>query len=259
MICLALALTACGERTTTGYAKNGNDGSNGSNGSNGHSIVSQYNDSSEIECANGGTRLDFFLDNDDSLSASENDLFLNSIVVCNGANGLQGPQGLRGCQGAQGIPGAMGPVGAVGPQGPAGATGSRGPRGEEGEDGEDGHNGAPGLQGQIGATGPAGSSGPQGIPGVPGAQGIPGAPGAPGSSASIVAYTSSSCTSLGDGLYGISNSNTYSIYVPTTGNHASLCGTKVGDLNDSNSTFWISASRLAVFAQPNDLRIINFN
>lgn len=95
---------------------------NGTPGNNGHSIVSQYNQASESECLNGGARTDLYIDVDDSLLASEGDLFQNSFVVCNGSNGLQGAQGIPGEPGSAGIS-------IVGPQGPAGATGSPGPAG----------------------------------------------------------------------------------------------------------------------------------
>ena len=230
LVCMLLVLAGCGERTVTGVV-NGNDGRDGNNG---HSIVSSYNESSEIECQNGGSRLDLYVDMDDSLSASEGDLYQGSLVACNGANGLAGLPGAPGADGQDGqdgqdgedgLPGAPGPqgiAGAVGPQGPAGATG---------------------------AQGPVGPQGPQGPAGTPGAQGPA------GSGATIVLYTSTSCTSLGNGFYGKSNSNTYSIY-DDNDCHSS---DKVADLNDNDDTYWLTSNRLAVFSSPNDLRVINFN
>ena len=111
---------------------------------NGHSMVSQYNKTSEIECESSGTRLDFFIDMDDSLLASDGDIYTNSVVVCDGINGLNGLQGERGEQGAQGAPGPQGIQGLVGPQGIPGMMGMPGPTGP---------------QGATGATGATGSSG----------------------------------------------------------------------------------------------------
>lgn len=100
---------------------------------NGHSIVSEYNKASELECSSSGSRLDFFIDMDDSLSPTVADTFTNSIVVCDGANGqnglngevgAQGPQGLQGAIGPQGIPGAVGIQGPTGPQGDTGPAGT---------------------------------------------------------------------------------------------------------------------------------------
>ncbi len=212
LVCTLLILAGCGDRTVTGVV-NGRDGNDGANG---HSIVSQYNESSEIECQNGGSRLDLYVDMDDSLSASEGDLYQGSLVACNGSNGLAGQQGEPGTPGPQGI------AGEVGPQGPAGETGEAGP------------------------TGPAGEQGPAGTPG---------ATGPAGSGATIVSYTSSSCTSLGSGFYGKSKSNSYEIFDDND------CDSddKVATLNDSDDTYWLAADRLAVFTSPNDLRVINFN
>lgn len=102
------------------------DGLPGNDGVNGHSIVSEYMEASWCECdEKGGSRLDIYLDLDDSLTATEGDLYQNSIVVCNGERGLQGnpgqagPMGLTGNIGPQGLPG----IGLVGPMGPQGNPG----------------------------------------------------------------------------------------------------------------------------------------
>lgn len=109
-------------------------------GVNGHSVVSLVQTASSIECTSSGSRMDMYIDNDDSLSTSQGDTYINSLVVCNGTNGLNGQQGSVGMQGPQGL------AGEVGPQGPTGATGLQGPVGPQGP------------QGPQGQTGPAGSS-----------------------------------------------------------------------------------------------------
>ncbi len=171
------------------------------NGSNGHSLVSQVNTASELECTSGGTRLDVYLDMDNTLTASDGDLYQGSLVACNGSNGLSGIDGQQGIQGA------------VGPQGEPGATGS------------------PGPQGPVGETGPSGTG------------------------ATITSYTSDSCSSLSNGYYGKAGSNNYSVYSSATCSSSS----KVEEMNDANSSLWLSSSALAVFAGPNTLRVISFN
>ncbi len=120
--------------------KDGANGKDGKDGANGHSLASQFMSATELECANGGSRLDIYLDLDDSLSASEDDSYLGSLVACNGANGLDGEQGEPGIQGPPGLigppglngnpghDGSQGPTGPQGPQGPAGTPGAQGPR-----------------------------------------------------------------------------------------------------------------------------------
>jgi len=118
----------------------GSNGATGAAGANGHSLVSQFVDSEEgIECCNGGTRLDIYLDLDDSLTVSEGDEFSNSLVACNGLNGRNGHNGETGSQGPRGYTGPQGETGPRGLQGPTGQTGPQGP------------------QGVPGATGPAGA------------------------------------------------------------------------------------------------------
>lgn len=203
----------------------------GNNGANGHSIVSQYNESVGCECAHGGTRLDLYLDMDDSLSATESDLYQGSLIACNGSNGLNGIDGLSGTEGEdghdgqQGIPGSPGPMGTIGPMGMTGSPGPMGPIGRTGPIG------ATGLTGPIGLTGPAGSSG-----------------------ATIVSYGSSSCTALTGGYYGKAKSNTYDIYLSSSCKESD----KVITLNDANSTIWLSTTSMAVYAS-SSVRVINFN
>lgn len=135
LACL-LVLAGCAKDTSVVSSITAIDGRNG------HSIVSSYNSASELECeGSSGYRLDMFIDLDDSLTASDGDVFSNSLVVCDGRNGLQGaqgeqgeagPQGLQGLVGPQGEPGADGEPGPVGPQGPQGPQGIQGPTGSSG-------------------------------------------------------------------------------------------------------------------------------
>jgi hypothetical protein len=141
MVLVLTLLTGCGLKKETVQI---NDGKDGKDGQNGHSLVSEFNDASELECPNGGTRLDVFIDLDDSLTPTEEDKYLGSLVACNGANGkdgqdgeagLMGPQGEIGPQGAAGEQGEQGPVGPMGPQGPMGAQGEQGLPGASGSSG----------------------------------------------------------------------------------------------------------------------------
>jgi len=204
-------------------------GPRGATGANGHSLVSHFVAATALECPAGGSRLDIFLDSDDSLTVSGSDVFESSLIACNGANGLNGINGLNGTNGATGSTGAQGIPGAAGPQGAAGAVGAQG------------------------ATGPQGVAGPVGPIGPQGPQGATGAVGPAGSGATITVFTSSNCTSLGGGFYGKSNSNTYSIYTNNS------CSNSHNDLNTANPTMWLSTDSLAVFADPNDVRVIKFN
>lgn len=145
MFCLALS--ACSPAREVVDIHQGNPGTNGTNGvdgaagANGHSLVSQFLEVCQegLECSgNGGSRLDIYLDLDDSFTATEGDLYTGSLVACNGANGLagapgepgtQGPPGIAGPTGAAGSEGAAGPTGPAGPAGPAGTPGAQGPSG----------------------------------------------------------------------------------------------------------------------------------
>lgn len=207
-----LALAACQEVDKVQLIQ-GPQGATGIAGANGHSLVSQFVsiDSESLECTNGGTRLDIYMDMDDSLTVTDGDTYEGSLVACNGANGLNGQDGIAGAQGPQGETGPQGATGAQGVAGPVGPVGPQGP------------------QGTQGATGPAGSG------------------------ATITVYSSSNCTSLGNGYYGKAGSNAYSIYTTST------CSGSHNDLNSANPTMWISSDVLGVFSSPNTLRSISFN
>ena len=187
-----LALAACSPKRELVDIISGKDGAPGANG---HSIVSVYKSASEVECSSGGSRLDMYLDLDDSLSATDADSYTNSLVVCNGSNGLNGSHGVAGAQGPQGV------AGAVGPQGPAGAPGL---------------NGAPGVQGPVGPQGP---QGPQGLQG------------SPGSSATIAVYSSSSCTLIaGTSTYVKPNGSNFKMY-----SNSSCSGSSVAEVSQGES------------------------
>ena len=157
------------------------NGTNGTNGTNGHSLVSQFvNLEESLECPNGGTSLDIYLDIDDSLTVSESDTYTNSLIACNGSNGLQGATGVAGSTGATGVAGQIGPQGAAGAQGIAGPVGPIGP------------------QGPQGATGAQGSS---------------------GTGASIVSYTASSCTKItGTSMYVQKSGSNFQMFSGNTCN-----------------------------------------
>ena len=198
----------------------GTSGTNGQDGENGHSLVSSYSSASELECATGGNRLDIYLDLDDSLTVTEDDVYQNSLVACNGLNGLQG------------LPGLDGVDGETGPRGRRGRTGEAGPQGEVGPQGEAGLDGLPGPTGPEGPQGPTGSS-----------------------SASVLAVNPTSCTALTGGTYyAKSGTGKVGIYTGSTCSSAS----KVTDLDDSHPTIWVSEDSLAVFSLPNNLRVISF-
>ncbi len=179
----AIFMAGCGERATVGLfsgpagadGANGSQGPSGPAGSNGHSLVSQYMPASELECdSEGGSRLDIYVDLDDSLSASEGDLYQNSLVVCNGSNGNNGENGHDGIAGP---PGSSGPPGL---------------------DGNPGHDGLPG---------------PSGAPGTPGAPGSNGNDGAPGKDAHVTSKNvTESCGSLTAGYDALIKNNTVELY-----------------------------------------------
>jgi len=190
-------------------------------GKNGHSIVSSYNSASELECeGSAGYRLDMFVDLDDSLTASEGDLFSNSLVVCDGRNGLNGQNGLQGPQGEQGEPGPQGLQGLTGPQG------------------------TPGEQGEPGPVGPQGPQGPQGIQGPSGSSG-----------ATIVAYSSNSCTKIsGTSVYvKPTGSNNFGLYSSSSCSSSS----KFAEVSQGES-YWVSGNALAIW-NDGSLRVITFN
>jgi hypothetical protein len=200
-------------------------------GRNGHSIVSEYKQSTQLECESSGSRLDMYIDMDDSLTVSQGDVYANSLIACNGLNGLQGIQGLPGTNGSNGSDGAQGIPGAQGPQG---IQGIAGPQGAPGLDGADG---------QPGPTGPQGPQGPQGIQGPAGSSG-----------ATIVSFSGSSCTRLtGTNSYLKASNNNYALY--TSSNCSS--NSKFAEVSEGES-YWVSANALAVYSDTG-LRVITFN
>lgn len=190
-------------------------------GADGHSIVSQFLPATELECASGGTRLDLYVDRDDSLTASDGDSYQGSMIACNGANGLNGENGLPGAQGPQGIPGEFGPPG------------------------HDGIAGPPGLNGNPGHDG------------TPGSNGEPGPRGEPGHGGGITQHNVAICTMLAEGFYlrtGSGNENgSVGIYGDAycTGHHEQL--------TDAKSTFWLSETTLAIYVDSQTVRVLTFN
>lgn len=207
----------------------GADGKDGIDGANGHSLASVFAEASSLECTNGGSRLDIFLDVDDSLSASESDTYLGSLVACNGTNGLNGSDGLDGQDGIDGSDGEQGPRGIPGAQGPKGCTGPQGPAGSDGEQGPVGPQGAQGPQGTQGAQGPAGSG------------------------ATITSFNVSSCTLVSTGKWAKANGGQVKIYTN------SFCSNSVAALDTNASTLWLTDHKLAVFVDTSSLRVIEFN
>lgn len=209
-------------------------GPTGSAGANGHSLVSQFVevDTDSLECATGGTRLDIFLDLDDTLTVSENDVYMGSLVACNGANGLDGLNGQDGLNGSDGQDGANGTDGLTGQPGPQGVAGPQGDTGPQGVAGPVGPEGPQGLQGATGAQGPAGEG------------------------ATVTAYSSTACIGItGTSFFEKATLNSVGIYTSST----CASNTKQIDLNKNSSTFWLSQNSLGVFAAPNTLRVIRFN
>lgn len=233
-------------------------GTPGADGANGHSLVSQYQEVTGCECdEQGGSRLDIYLDLDDSLGVSEGDVFQNSLIACNGRNGMRGPRGYPGVQGEQGIPGEAGPQGIPGEQGIQGLPGPQGLVGATGAVGPQGIPGLPGPTGATGATGPQGAMGPQGPTGPAGAL--------------LQNYTlGSSCTSIGDGYYAKRDDTTVKLFKDLPGNSGSDCDSSGSDSNfvaniyaehtsNGEASFWLTATRLAFNDNNGNLRVIKFN
>lgn len=110
------------------------------NGKNGHSLVSQYMAATELECANAdGSRLDIYIDTDDSLTASDGDVYQNSLIACNGLNGVNGQNGHDGVAGPPGQSGPPGLDGNPGKDGLPGPKGDPGTPGAPGQNGKDAH------------------------------------------------------------------------------------------------------------------------
>lgn len=241
LITAILILILSCTKSTTVEVISGKDGSNGSNGSNGHSLVSQFVSSNEdIECEAGGTRLDVYLDLDDSFNPSEADSYQGSLIACNGKNGLNGSNGLNGTvglQGPQGVPGTQGPQGSVGPKG------DKGPKGDSGD--SDDHDDV--VAGPPGPQGPAGPQGPQGLPGAQGAQGASG-------SGAVIQVSTSSCVLIVDSYYTKNNL----LYLENDSNYCDGNNDKV-TLNSSGDSMWVAASMLVIKDGAGILRIIKFN
>jgi hypothetical protein len=109
----------------------------------------------ELECDSaGGSRLDIYMDLDDSLTPSEGDLYQNSLVACNGLNGTNG------------IPGLDGEVGPPGQSGPPGLDGNPGHDGLPGPSGAPGQDGSPGSNGQKGENGKDAHVSPKNVTGI---------------------------------------------------------------------------------------------
>lgn len=140
----------------------------GVDGANGHSVLSESSPASVDDCPNGGTKLDLYLDVDNTKTITVKDTYEGSVLACNGANGDTG------LQGPIGATGDTGPVGETGPTGPQGLPGEIGPIGPQGPNGDIG---ATGPQGPIGNTGAVGGTGPQGPAGNTGSTGPQGEPG----------------------------------------------------------------------------------
>lgn len=226
---LILLITACGKD-----GKDGRDGLDGKDGANGHSLVSQINLASEIECVNGGQRLDVYLDLNDSLLVDEFDLYLNSLVACNGLDGKDGEDGKDGAQGLRGERGEQGPPGLEGKVGPQGLQGERGPQG---------------IQGIQGLVGERGEVGPQGI------QGLQGERGENGLGAIISSYTSSNCSPIsGTSLFTKPNATVASVYSLNTCSTAS----KLHDIANGESLF-LETDVLAIKITTGGIRVIKFN
>lgn len=220
---------------------------NGEPGQDGHSLVSQYMPATELECdSQGGSRLDIYIDLDDSLTASDSDRYQNSIVVCNGKNGLDG------------------------------AVGATGPSGQDGTDGTNGENGHDGIAGPPGSAGPPGLNGNPGHDGTPGPQGPPGSPGAPGNDGRDAHVThkniSTVCSNISTNYNALIKQQTVELYpaeFDSSGNAVCDAGKnsgpnqhpskKVFTLTTASSTFWLSPTELAVFVDPAGLRILNYN
>lgn len=235
---IALLLASCG--------RNGKNGRDGVDGENGHSLVSQINSASEIECSTGGQRLDVYLDLNDSFFVDEFDLYLNSLVACNGANGVDGQDGADGQNGVDGKDGAPGLTGERGEQGPPGLEGKVGPQGLQGEPGPQG------VQGIQGAVGDRGEVGPQGIQGLQGTQGERGTDGA---GAIISSYVSSNCSQIsGTSLFTKPNAATASVYSLNTCSAAS----KMYDIANGESLF-LETNVLAIKITTGGIRVIKFN
>lgn len=264
---LALALAACSPAREVVEASKGDTGAQGPmgpagptgpQGANGHSLVSEVTQVYGCACDEaGGQSLDIYIDLDDSLTVSEGDLYSSSLIACNGHNGLNGATGLTGAQGPQGAPGtpgATGPQGIPGAPGPQGTPGIQGPQGLPGPQGLVGAAGAVGPAGAQGVAGPTGPIGPQGPQGAAGAQGPAGA----GSTLQNYTLSTSSCLSLGDGLYGKRSSSDAKIY--SNSSCSTLLVTVYAEhVSNGDASYWLTATRLGFNDGAGNLRVIKFN
>ena len=244
---MSLLVVSCGMR-----GKSGKDGVNGKDGANGHSLVSLINSASEVECSAGGQRVDIYLDMNDNFSTDEQDLYLNSMVACNGVDGTAGVDGIDGQDGADGQDGVDGRDGAVGLQGErgeAGPPGLEGRVGPQGLQGENGPQGIPGIQGLVGDRGEVGSQGVQGLQGAQGERGVDGA------GAIISSYVSSNCSAIsGTSLFTKPNAAAASVYSLNTCSAAS----KLYDIANGESLF-LETNVLAIKITTGGIRVIKFN
>lgn len=225
---LLAMLVACAPAREIVTVINGNDGAPGLNG---HSLVSQYMDATELECQErGGSRLDIYIDMDDSLTPSDGDAYQNSLVVCTPRDGTDGDDGTNGNNGINGHDGIAGPPGSAGPPG---------------LDGNPGHDGAPGP------------NGPPGSDGAPGQDGTNGNNGTNGQDAHVHPRdVAENCTNISTGYDALIKNQTVEIY---TAGFSCAAPKKVFVLTDSASTFWLSDTELAVFVGPVGLRVLTYN
>lgn len=251
ILLIAFLIVACSKTTdvATLKANDGTNGHDGTDGRNGYSVVSMQDKASALECETDGQRLDLYLDLDYSLTVSEGDRYMNSLVVCDGNNGINGIDGVNGQNGEDGQNGLDGAEGPEGQQGPQGLIGAAGPQGLMGPQGLQGPVGSPGL---IGPQGVAGLTGPRGPQGAQGPQGIQGPVGSSG--ATITHYAQTSCTK-------ITGSNTYMKVqgqnVQFFSSNTCKSSTKLSEVSQGES-FWVTGTMLAVY-DDSSVRVINFN
>ncbi len=236
---ITLLLVSCGKD-----GKNGRSGLDGKDGVNGHSLTSQINNASVVECSTGGQRLDIYLDMNDNFFTDEQDLYLNSLVACNGVDGVDGDDGQNGADGRDGAVGLQGERGEVGPPGLEGKVGP------QGLDGMQGPQGIHGIQGAVGERGEVGSMGLQGEKGDNGANGVDGRSGAV-----ISSYVSANCTPIsGTNLFVKPNSSNSAIY--STDNCSG--SNKLYDIANGTSIF-LDSNILAIKLTTGGIRVIKFN
>lgn len=226
MLCL-LGAIGCAPSKEIVTIVNGTPGAPGRDGANGHSLVSQYMAATELECdSSGGSRLDIYMDLDDSLTPSEGDLYENSLIACNGLNGVNGSDGSDGSNGINGHDGIAGPPGS---SGPPGLDGNPGHDGLPGPSGAPGQNGAPGSDGENGHDGKDAHVTPKNVTG--------------------------NCSNINSGYDALIKNQTVELY---TAGFSCSASKKVFVLTDSASTFWISNTELAVFVSPAGLRVLTY-